>query len=831
MLNLQKLVAGYHDGTRSMGELLPWSCLYDESTVLTSDSGLLACFTYDGLDAEGRSEVEIDSAVSAFERSFSSFGSGTAIWSIIDRRRSTRYPVGSMRTPIGSYLQDAWVNQVTAEQYENSYSLAVFQRSSVGAMALFDAMDRIVKEEDIGLGGAFVKALKTKLSTKAKIRFDRRQVQAAEAALEARVTDLQANLASLGLRRLSGEQLLAYLHTRANPVSGGRAAIPIARVPAFLNHYLASDEVYRYPRALKFTDGVTTKWVGVVSLKGWPNGDSAPGMLDYLTAIDGEITIAHCFRPLDRDVASAAISKMEKYHMTAAVPFMRRLFKGLSNGGDELPQDEGRLALAQDARNAQAEITALNRVFGYHNLTALVFADSQEELADLQLQLMRRMSLSEFTGMAEGMHALSAWTQTLPGQWRAGVRWTNVSMGNAADIAPIRTLWAGPATCDYMSGELQSEQPALIAMPTDSAVPVNFDAFESGAGHTAIVGPTRAGKSVFVNLLLSQFEKYPDARVIHFDKDYSAMIMTLLHDGTHVDLTNDRASGGARLAPIALVSDPKHHPWIVNWVTRLIEQSLQRVLDPKEKDTITQGVAGLAELPPDRHRLSYLATSLGNLRGALDEWIGDGANAGWFDNEPVVVEIGDRITFEMRELFKDRRVALFAMDYLFYLVGLAVSDKRPTIINVEETWFFLSDPVFVDKMDDIVRTGGKNRAALWITSQGAYELTNNEKLAVVMEQFKNYVFLPNDKIFTNPKGYNLLGLTEEQMHRIQSATPKRNYYLKTPGMSRMCDVQLPREMLVCLEAGARATQTFRRHYETRDVNPNWKADYFDEMMN
>jgi len=831
MLNVEQLINGYSKSARSLGELLPWTCLYDEGTTLTLDQGLLACFKYQGIDAEGRTETEIDAAVSTFERAFSSFGSGTAIWSMVNRRKSQEYPYGRFANPIAAHLESVWAQSILPGNYANTYSMAVYQRSNDGAMALFDAMDRIVKEQDIGLGKAFLMAIKSRMSTKAKITYDRRAVESAKVALEARVADLMSNLGSLGLQRLQGEELLGFLHGCANPVSGVRHRFPQSPIPAFLNHLLANDQLDRRPRWLEFTDGVHRKFVGVVSLKGWPLAPTVPGMLDHLTSIEGEITIAHCFRPLDRQIALKAIDSLSKYHMTASVPVLQRLIAGLRGGDSPMKQDEGRLFLAQDAKDAAAEAVAFNRAFGYHNLTVLVYADSQQELDSLQSQVMRRLSLTEFTGFGEGMHALAAWSQTIPGNWQSGVRWTNVSFGNQADIAPIRTLWTGPSECKYLTGEMGTSVPVLVSLPTDAGVSFNWDIFESGAGHTAFIGPTRAGKSVFVNFCLSQFRKIPGARVIQFDKDYSGYIPTLLMDGDHVDLTNDRAAKGQRLAPIGLVGDLRHHPFVINWVRKLIEHQTQRILDSGEIETIAVAVAGLKKLPEARRTLGQLATEMGRTLGApLQEWIGDGPRAGWFDNEPQNITIGDAITFEMKELFKDRAVARFAMEYLFYIVELALQDRRPTVINVEETWFFYEDPEFQSQIDNFLRTAGKLRAAVWVTTQSAYEMTNTDKLKAMLEQFKNLVFLPNAAILQNQSGYNLMGVTQEQLVRIAQATPKRDYYIKTPTMSRMCVVELPAEIIHCVTAGARAIETFKKHYANRDESGAWKAAYHEEMM-
>jgi type IV secretion system protein VirB4 len=303
-----------------------------------------------------------------------------------------------------------------------------------------------------------------------------------------------------------------------------------------------------------------------------------------------------------------------------------------------------------------------------------------------------------------------------------------------------------------------------------------------------------------------------------------------MHDGTHIDLADTPEPGAIRMSPLALVADPKHLPFINRWVRELIEVGRGgHPLEPHEIAILGEQIHALARLPAEMHRLSHLRSSLGPSLGRyLDEWIGSGARANWFDNEPQLVTIGDEVCFEMKRLFADPEVARLAMDYLFHLVEMSL-DGRPVIVNVEETWFFMRHPKFVDRLDDFARTLGKRNGALWITTQGAVELTSDPKILGMLEQFKNRVYLPNAQIITSRNGYDKLGLSEEQLWRIQGAEPKRDYYFQTPSMTRMVQVRVPDHLLHFVSSSTRAIATFWHHYAKRDETGLWKQRYFDEM--
>lgn len=831
MLKVSKLVKDYHDSARSSAELLPWMAMWDEQTVCTLDQGLLAVFSYDGIDAEGATDSAVDSSVHSVERAFSAFTTGNTVWSIVDRRRTNAFPGGAFRNAVSQRINDLWREQVTAEQYQNFYSLAVHQRASAGAAAYFDAVDVIVKEENASLGSALLKAGKAQLSLRARQTLDERRMVAAHAKLEARCSELQQGMAPLGLRRMKAEELLAYLHDRANPASRGRKTLPVPRTMMYLQYLLANDQLDRQPRSLRFRND-SDVFVGVVSLKGWPDDATFPGRLDALTNINGEITICHTFRFLSREVAEKAIKDVQQYNQSKSVPFFHRLITSLTEA-EPTRFNSGRLALEEDASSALREMYEAGRVFGHHNLTVLCYGETLEQMEYVRDQVHSALRESSFTGLTERMHQLMAWTQTLPGQWGASVRWSNVSFGNAADLMPIRTLWAGSELCGHFSKELKrGPLPPMVSLPTDSGVPFLWDPWEAGAGHLLVIGPTRNGKSVFVNFLLSQFRRYEPCRSIIFDKDFTCKVATLLQDGEHYDLSPEAADSRAmRMAPMGLASDPRHHAFLIRWLRVAIERARPGVaISPDELDLIQTAVRSIQKLPSEFQTLGHIRTSLGTLGRYLDDWCaGVGARGAWFDNKPSDFKLGQHVCFECKRLFDDGVVAELAMMYLFYVVEQQLDDT-PTIIYVEEAWFFLLRDEFVEQLNDYVRTLGKRNAALWLTTQGLTELTSDDRLKTMLQSIKNRIFLANPGIQNQAALYQSeLGLNEAQIERIQYAQPKRDYYIVTPSVARMASVHLPPAIVAHVESNSRARQAMDRHFETRSTNPDWKRDYLQEM--
>ena len=113
--------------------------------------------------------------------------------------------------------------------------------------------------------------------------------------------------------------------------------------------------------------------------------------------------------------------------------------------------------------------------------------------------------------MAESVNAVEAWLGSLPGHAYANVRQPPVSTLNLAHMIPLSAVWAGPVRDEHFGA------PALFFARTEGATPFRFSLHVGDVGHTLVVGPTGAGKSVLLALMALQFRRYPDAQVFAFD--------------------------------------------------------------------------------------------------------------------------------------------------------------------------------------------------------------------------------------------------------------------------------------------------------------------------
>ena len=98
-------------------------------------------------------------------------------------------------------------------------------------------------------------------------------------------------------------------------------------------------------------------------------------------------------------------------------------------------------------------------------------------------------------------------------------------------------------------------------------------------GHTLIVGPTGAGKSVLLAALATAFAKYQSpqgdwAQVYFFDKERSSRITTLGVGGDFYDLAGE--DNTLAFQPLARIDEEAERNWAIEWLQALLKHEVKR---------------------------------------------------------------------------------------------------------------------------------------------------------------------------------------------------------------------------------------------------------------
>jgi type IV secretion system protein TrbE len=195
---------------------------------------------------------------------------------------------------------------------------------------------------------------------------------------------------------------------------------------------------------------------------------------------------------------------------------------------------------AADADAALQELGDDLVAFGHATATVTVM-DEDTHQADERIRAVERaINARGFTTIRESVNAVEAWLGSLPGHVYANVRQPVIHTLNLAHLCPLSAVWAGPERCEHLDG------PPLLIAETKGATPFRLSLHVGDVGHTIVVGPTGAGKSVLLALFALQFRRYAGSQIVFFDRGRSARTATLGLGGTWYELG---VAGGLAFQP------------------------------------------------------------------------------------------------------------------------------------------------------------------------------------------------------------------------------------------------------------------------------------------
>src|SRR6202012_995377 len=222
---------------------------------------------------------------------------------------------------------------------------------------------------------------------------------------------------------------------------------------------------------------------------------------------------------------------------------------------------------AADADLALQELGADYAGQSYVTATVTVW-DRDPRAASEKLRMAEKVIQGrDFTAMPETVNASNAWLGSLPGHVYANVRQPPISTLNLAHMIPLSAVWAGPERDEHF------DAPPLLHGKAEGSTPFRLSLHVGDVGHTLIVGPTGAGKSVLLALMALQFRRYPKSQVFAFDFGGSIRAAALAMAGDWHDLggaLSEDVLDPVALQPLARIDDVGERGWAAEWISAIL---------------------------------------------------------------------------------------------------------------------------------------------------------------------------------------------------------------------------------------------------------------------
>ena len=771
MLNLTE----YRRHASSLADFLPWAALVAKGVVLNKDGSFQRTARFRGPDLDSATPSELVAITHRLNGALRRLGSGWAIFVEAQRLPAQHYPVSQFPDPVSALVDRERAEQFAEEgaHYESAYFLTL--------LWLPPAEDAARAE-----GWLFEGKSRTGVDPWELIRgfVDR--------------TDRLLHLIEGFVPEsawLDDGETLSYLHST---VSTRRQKVRVPETPMHLDALLADEPL---------TGGLEPRLgrhhLRTLSVIGFPTA-TFPGILDELNRLAFPYRWVTRAVMLDKTDATRLLTKIRRQWFAKRKSIAAIVKEVMTNEASVLV-DSDAANKAADADMALQELGADSIGQAYVTATITVW-DEDPGLALEKLRLVEKIIQGrDFTAISEGMNAIEAWLSSIPGHVYANVRQPPISTLNLAHMIPLSAVWAGPERDEHLSA------PPLFFARTEGSTPFRFSLHVGDVGHTLIVGPTGAGKSVLLALMAMQFRRYPQAQVFAFDFGGSIRAAALATGGDWQDLggaLDDQTDEAVALQPLARIDEPGERAWAAEWIAAILAQE-KVAIDPQAKEHLWSALTSLASAPVGERTLTGLAVLLQSqaLKQALAPYCLGGPYGRLLDAEAEHLGEADMQAFET-EGMTGSGAAPAVLSYLFHRIEGRLSGQ-PTLIIIDEGWLVLDSPAFAAQLREWLKTLRKKNASVVFATQSLADIESSSIAPAIIESCPTRIFLPNERAM-EPQilaVYRRFGLNDRQIEILSRATPKRDYYCQSRRGNRLFDLGLGDVALAFAAASSKSDQT------------------------
>ncbi|THK37094.1 conjugal transfer protein TrbE [Ensifer sp. MPMI2T] len=770
MMNL----AEYRRSSTRLADFLPWAALVAPGVVLNKDGSFQRSARFRGPDLDSAVQAELVAVAGRLNSAFRRLGSGWAIFVEAQRHAVGAYPA--------SRFPDAASAMVDAERKADFEEDAVHYESSYFLTFTF-----LPPAEDAARAESWLYEGKAE-----------RGVNAWEA-LRGFVdrTDRILQLVEAFMPEcawLDDVETLTYLHST---VSTKRYRVRVPETPMYLDALVADQ-----PLTGGLEPRLAEAHLRILTVVGFPTA-TTPGILDDLNRLAFPYRWSTRAILLDKTDATKLLTKIRRQWFSKRKSIAAILKEVMTNEASALV-DTDAANKAADADLALQELGADYAGQAYVTATIAVW-DNDPRVASEKLRLVEKVIQGrDFTAMPETVNAVDAWLGSLPGHVYANVRQPPISTLNLAHMIPLSAVWAGPERDEHFGA------PPLLYGKTEGSTPFRFSIHVGDVGHTLVVGPTGAGKSVLLALMALQFRRYAGAQVFAFDFGGSIRAAAIAMGGDWHDLGGGLTEGSAdsvALQPLSRIDEAAERAWAADWIVAILtRESIQ--VTPEVKELIWTALSSLASAPVTERTMTGLSVLLqsNDLKRALRPYCVGGPYGRLLDAESEHLGIATVQAFETEGLI-GMSAAPAVLSYLFHRIKDRLNGE-PTLIIVDEGWLALDDEGFAGQLREWLKTLRKKNASVVFATQSLSDIDGAAIAPAIIESCQTRLLLPNERAIEPQITaiYRRFGLNDRQIEILARAMPKRDYYCQSRRGNRLFELGLADVALALCAASSKTDQ-------------------------
>lgn len=789
---------------RELAEFVPYTVHSSDFNIRTERGDTLTVFRVTGAAHEAVDDDDLQAWHEALAGMVKNIADGAvALYSHTVRRPRNEYPEGHFDDNFAGRLNERYRESVSgSDMMVNDHYLTVVLRKPVGVRGWLQGGDR-----------KNVASILERIED-ANSRLDElsETVAAAMGRYAPRRLGVYEHNGGLYSEALEFLSFLVNGEWQREPLTRGRISYSMAT-----SRVSFGDEQFEIRTP-------TDRFIGkMLAINEYLTERSETGYFNNLLTLPFGFVLTQSFTTLDKVPAQAAMTKQLKLLENSEDPAVSQI---------------------EAIREALDDLTSNRIVVGEHHFSMLVTARDAKTLATRVAQARSAVAEDGFKVVVEDACNEAAYFAQLP---------ANFDLRPRPALITSRNLVGFSSFHNYPSGRMKGNQwgPAITLLKTSSGTPYYFNFHlppggrraisednpdERVAGHTLMLGPTGAGKTVIQTFMLAQCEKYKPT-VFTFDKDQGQEIFIRAMGGQYMTLRNGEPSG---FNPCAMPDTPDNRAFLTQLVKRCIRgEDATFEFSPARDREISEGIAGLFGIPVEQRRFSTLhqffdPTDPNGNYARFRKWC-HGGSLGWLLDNP-----SDRLSltgtrhfgFDVTAFLDNDETRTVTVMYLFHRMEQLI-DGRRFILNMDEFWKMLLDPYFERKALDAVKTYRKRNAIALFGTQSPSDVLKSPISQALIEQCVSQLYLPNPKASVEDyvTGFKLSQREYQIIRKEMVEQGLRGFLFKQGPNSTVCELNLRGfdDELAVLSGTAASVELANLAIERAGTNPeNW-LPIFHEM--
>jgi type IV secretion/conjugal transfer VirB4 family ATPase len=743
-------VKEFTSGPAGFPSLINYFEFVDDGVLFNRDGSLLGCFYYRGHDMDSSLGLEEDQLSFQIQSIFQSFGNGWSMHVDLIRVPAIDYPQAHHFNNTTSLLMEKHRREQyekEGEHFENIYALS------------FCYLPSVVEKKS--MNNFFIKNAQQDEGTSLEFNIT---------VFNQKLGEFQGSISNkIRIKRMSSAEMMTFLH---RCICGNKSEMPLPQPPCYLNHFLGAHE---------FLGGhepkVDDDYIGVITLTQFPL-ETYSGILNILSTLAFEYRFSSRFIFYDPVDALGIVEEYQGKYLAMKYSAGQMILGALGKDPRLNPDAANRSVLTkiEETKIAQEAIELGQVNYGYATFVVVIFESDKAECKRKMEYIRDLLNNNWFPSIIEKVNSIEAYLGSLPGDNLKNIRKPFINTQNLANMLPLTDVWTGSEfnPCPYYP----KNSPPLFYAATNGTTPFRFNVHVGDVGHTLVLGPTGAGKSVLLSHIANSALRYKDAKIFIFDKGYSQYVLTHAVGGVFYDVMGD--DDDLAFCPLGDLQSIAEQKWACGWIERIV--FMQGVaMTPAIRAAVEVAIRDTSKSSSKTMSDFYLNLQNDEIKEALKPFvqIKEGYMSSLLDAKEDAFKNGTFQTFEISHLMGlDSRLSTPVLLYLFHKIQNAL-DGSPAFIIIDEGWLIMLHETFMTYWIEFLRTIRKNNACVLLATQSLSDIINSPYVNFINESCFTKIFLPNPaaKEADNKIFYQAFGLNERQIEIISSAVRKKHYYV------------------------------------------------------